>query len=153
MNILDNLSKKVAGTYKTAAKASGELLEETRLRLAIISEQNKIDELYEKLGDKVYSMYEEGESLGEKFDGDCEKIQEIKQRISSMKNRVKELRNVKTCTRCSTEVNLAYQYCPRCGEKLEMPPPPVETVDACPECNTEAAEQFDFCPECGKKKE
>lgn len=153
MSILDNLGKRVADTYKTAAKASSEILEETKLRLAMLNEQNKVEELYEKLGEKVFSLYGKGESLGEDFDNQCKEIQALKETINSMKSRIKELRNIKACPKCSIEIDLSYQYCPRCGEKQEMPPPPPEeTREVCPDCGTELAKDFDFCPNCGYKK-
>lgn len=120
MNILDNIGKRVAGTYKTAAKASGELLEETKLRLAIINEQGNLDELYENLGNKVFSAYERGESQGEDFDEDCSEIRSIKEKIASMKVKIKELKNIKACPKCRLEIDLTYQYCPQCGAKQEI---------------------------------
>lgn len=154
MNLFDNIGKRVAGTYKTAAKASGELLEETKLRLSMINEENKVEELYEKLGEKVFSLHEKGESLGEDFNQECVEIQSIKQNISSMKKRIKELRHLKTCPQCSFEVDLTYEFCPKCGAKQEMPPPPPEKpLNLCPQCGTELDDEYEFCPKCGAKKE
>ena len=95
MNLLDNLGKRVADTYKTAAKASSDILEETKLRISIINDQNKMEELYEKLGEKVFSLYEKGESLGEDFDTECSEIQSIKQN-ENKNQRIKTLKNLST---------------------------------------------------------
>lgn len=120
MNLLDNIGKKVANTYKTAAKASGEILEETKLRLAVVTEQGKIDELYEKLGAKVYKMFENGQSLGEEFELECNEIQAIKEKIDTMKGKISELRNIKLCPKCRDEIDLECKFCPSCGAKQEI---------------------------------
>lgn len=121
MGLIEDISKKFAKTYKNAAKASGEIIEETKLRLSIINEQNKVDELYEKLGKKVYELYEKGELLNEDFNEYCLQIQNMKQNIEAMKKRIKELRNLKICPKCNLEINIEYHYCPQCGTKQEIP--------------------------------
>ena len=131
MNILDNIGKKMADTYKSAAKASGELLEETKLRFSIMNEQGKMEDLYQVLGEKVFSSYEKGKSLGEEFDNECKEIQSLKESINSLKGRAKELRNIKVCPQCSLEMDLSSQYCPQCGFKMEAtsPLPPKEIIE------------------------
>lgn len=120
MNLLDNLGKKVADTYKTAAKASGELLEETKLHLAVVAEQSKIDELYEKLGSKVYKLFTKGELLSEELTIECNEIQAIKEKVDIMKSKISELRNIKSCPKCQDEIDLEFKYCPSCGMIQEM---------------------------------
>ena len=153
MNLLDNLGKRVADTYKTAAKASSDILEETKLRISIINDQNKMEELYEKLGEKVFSLYEKGESLGEDFDTECSEIQSIKQNVTSMKTKIKELRHLKICPQCQLEIELMYQFCPSCGIKQEMPIETESPLIICQQCKNELSEEYEFCPQCGAKKE
>lgn len=153
MNIFDNITKRVAGTYKTAAKASGELLEETKLRILIVNEQSKVEDFYEKIGEKVYQMYEKGNLQDDQFIDECKEIDSIKQNINSMKNRIKELRNIKSCSHCCAEIDLTFQFCPKCGAKQEAPPEPQDSQILCPQCGTELTDEFEFCPKCGSKKE
>lgn len=128
MNILDNLGKKLADTYKVTVNATGEILEETKTRLSLLSEQNKLEELYQKLGEKVFSLYDNGQKVGVELENECLEIKAQKETISTMKTKINELRNIKICHECGSEIELDHAFCPKCGKEQASTPPPVVDI-------------------------
>ena len=62
---------------------------------------------------------------------------------------VDEIRGIKKCRRCQTEVALSSMFCPTCGNKLsDDRETGVSTI--CPDCGMENGSSATTCMKCGK---
>ncbi len=120
MSVLDNFTKKVSDTAKAAAKKSGNVVEITRLNMTIGTEEEKIKKLYFEMGKLLYDVYREGGQINEELAAYCEKIDVVYGAIEEMKTKILELRNVKACTECGTQLEIEMAFCYKCGSKQEI---------------------------------
>ncbi len=93
MPFFDNFSKKVSEAAKTAAKKSGDLVETTKINMAINSEEDKIKAAYTEIGRTIYRKY----SAGENVDGDvissCQEIKGFEDNIASLREKISQIKN------------------------------------------------------------
>lgn len=129
VSVLDNITRRVTGTAKAAAKMSGSVVEVTRLNMNIGAEEEKVRKVYSDIGKQLYEDYTEGKIVGEKLLEYCVKIDEIIGNIDEMREKILELRNVKACPNCGMELDVEMTYCYKCGRKQEGP----EATEAAPE--------------------
>ena len=124
MPFFDNVSKiakSVGDTAKNAAKKSEDVVEKTKLNMAISSEEDKINEYYNKLGQVVFEKIEKGEIEDSDLSVICSNIVNSKNIIENTKLRILELKNIKVCPKCGNKVKLDITFCPKCGTKIEDP--------------------------------
>lgn len=152
MSIIENITKKVAQTAKTAAKKSGEIVEITRLNINIASEEEKIDKIYIEIGKKVYSAYLRGEEVDESFRMFCEQIKIHEENIQSIKKKILEVKNAKVCVSCNTEIETNAIFCPKCGSKQEeKEKTETHEKNICPQCGAKVEPKSAYCMACGNK--
>ncbi len=82
-----------------------------------ISEQKKqIEAIYSQMGQKLYKLYKEAPLEG--FDTEFQKIEERVATIEVYNDQIREIKGVRLCPNCHTEVLLSERYCSACGQKL-----------------------------------
>jgi Zn finger protein HypA/HybF involved in hydrogenase expression len=124
MPFFDNvtkIAKSVGDTAKSAAKKSEEAVEKTKLNMAISSEEDKIKEYYNKLGQIVFEKIEKGEINDSDLSVIYSDIINSKSIIADTKLKLLELKNMKACPKCGNKVKLDVAFCPKCGTKIENP--------------------------------
>lgn len=120
MALKDNLSR--LGKYledgvSTVAYKSENILEISKLNLTISSQEKLVDEIYTKIGKKIYKDYKENK-VGEKGLIDkCEEIDVLSEDIEKIKKKILKLRDKKICKKCSAEMDKQAEYCPKCGKQ------------------------------------
>lgn len=155
MSVLENLTKKVAETAKAAAKKSGDIVEVTKLSVSISTEEDKVEKEYANIGKIVYQSLENDTDVEEAVKECCERIKNYLKNIEGIKQKIQELKNVKTCANCKAELDMEVAYCPKCGTKQEIPQAPVEVPNekTCTACGATAELDVAFCSKCGNKFE
>lgn len=154
MAVFESFTKKVAETAKAAAKKSSELVEVTKLNMNIGAEETKIEKTYSEIGKIVYQKYAEGEDVGDMFREQCEKIKSYEEVIKDLKQKILDLKNVKLCTGCGTELAADVVFCSKCGSKQEIVVAQSEAAPAakfCPSCGSSVDNNSAFCAKCGSK--
>ncbi len=82
-----------------------------------INEQKKqIAALYSQIGEKLYKIYKEAPLEG--FDMEFQRIDERFETIEVYRDQIREIKGVRLCPNCHTEVSLSERYCSACGQKL-----------------------------------
>ncbi|MEG6613219.1 hypothetical protein V6C42_10225 [Pseudoclostridium thermosuccinogenes] len=119
MEIIDNMRKKVRDATLSALKASSDLIEISKINMAINSEEQKIKSLMFEMGREVYESYKQGEAVDSELAEMCEEIARAEMDIEDMKLKILEIKNLKRCSGCSAEIDEDYAYCPKCGKKVE----------------------------------
>ena len=118
MDFLDKIIKKVEKTTKVVMQKSTDVVELTKVKLAITSAENEADELLREIGSIVYDAYKSGEGNAELVEEKCVKLEKMKEEIEEKKNQFALLRNMKRCPECEYENEAKAVYCSKCAAKL-----------------------------------
>lgn len=168
MDSLSKIAKSVGDGAKTAVKKSEDMVEIAKLNKAITNEEDRIKLTYNEIGKIVYSKYERNEAVEDELIQFCNKIDEFQNNILSIKQKIAEIKNVKVCSNCGTEVEPTSEFCVKCGTKLEIANLQKDNTEAeadvnnihevvnskpkyCAACGMEIVEDSKFCQECGAK--
>lgn len=105
---------------KKTTEATNKITKETKLRLKMGENKNKINNLYEEIGKKVYEKHAREESINIKDDlkEECEKIDSLSKEIEEARLEILKLNNKRLCPNCFSEVEKSAAFCSKCGEKL-----------------------------------
>lgn len=139
MNFFNDLGKKLGKTAKTVTKKSEDLVEITKLNLAIGNEEDKIKKLLLEIGGELYAKYTEGHNFDEQLTEKCTQVEAIHNSIASLKDKINGLKvkDQPSCCDCCTEEE----------NKEETP--------CCSECNHDEkeGEETPCCSGCENKAE
>lgn len=150
MAFFDNVKSKLTATSQTAVQKTKDLTAVTRLNAQINETENKINDLYYKLGFEIYRAYrdeplEEGAEL-------IAQISDLHQEIAGCKAQIMAINHASLCPNCGAKVSKGMVFCSKCGSKLPAEEAPAEeTAQArtCPGCGNEVADDVSFCTNCG----
>lgn len=140
MGFFNDLGKKTSETTSKIAR-------EAKLKMKITENKNKIKDLYEEIGKKVYENHvrEEEIDIKEFLKDDCSKIDKLSKEIEEAGKEILVLNNKKMCKKCFAEIENDAKFCPKCGEKqteektvLEKAEEKLEKSDISPENEKEA---------------
>lgn len=104
---------------KKQLKTTAKIATETKLKIEIAENKERIKDLYIELGRKVYENHirEENLNIHEFINDDCLKIDEFSSQIEKARKQILVLNNKKMCKKCYAEIETEFIYCPQCGEK------------------------------------
>jgi polyribonucleotide nucleotidyltransferase len=158
MSFFENIGKKMGEAAQAVSKKSSEIVEVTKLNSAINSEEDKIQKLFSQIGKTIYENYEQTGEAVDLAKASCEQIAAHKENIKSLREKIAEVKGIKTCISCGAEMDRAQLFCAKCGARNEVPqaaeaPQAAEqpAVPTCPSCNSEVAPGAAFCTNCGSK--
>ena len=161
MAFFENFGKVVTDTYKSAAKASGKLLEEGKLRFMISDNESQMRDIFQTIGKEYCECYFRGEAVdNEKFENEYEELKRMQLENDQAREKILELKNIRRCVNCQKEINLSHIYCENCGtkqpeivEETEVKEEPVVEDKVCPNCEAKLGTEDKFCPFCGTSVE
>ena len=155
MAFLENLGKKVGEAAQAAARKSGELVEITKLNVNIGSEEDKIQKLYTQIGKSIFQKYSATGAVDDDVKGTCESIKVHEQNIKALKEKIMEVKSVKSCISCGAEMDRNQVFCSKCGTRNELTAAPEQEPQqetaTCAACGATLAAGSAFCTSCGAK--
>ncbi len=162
MAFLENLGKKVGEAAQAAAKKSNEIVETTKLNSNINSEEDKIQKLYVQLGKAVYEKFTQTGTAEDYAQQACQEIVTHNENIKALREKIAEVKGIKSCINCGSEMERNQVFCTKCGAKNELPAPvapeapanaaqEVPATAACPSCGAELPAGSAFCTNCGTR--
>ena len=106
---------------KKASEATSKITKETKLKLKINDNKNKISDIYEEIGKKVYEKHvrEQKIDIKEELQEECSKIDVLSKEIEEARKEILRLNNKRQCPECYAEIEKEAVYCSKCGQKLE----------------------------------
>ena len=124
MDFLDKIGKKASEAYKMTADKTGKIAKETKLKLKINELKTQINDIYEKIGEKVYEKHvrEEDISIKKDLEEQCTQIDVLSDEIDSLLKQCLELKDKKQCPNCYSEIEKQMKFCPNCGQKQTEEP-------------------------------
>ncbi len=105
----------IGSTATGVADKAKSISEVGNLKRKIAYEEERIVEIFADIGK---SLYENRNQDMEDFAPLCDDIDLRKRRIKRMRLEMNEIRGIKLCETCGTEVDEKFQYCGVCGAKL-----------------------------------
>lgn len=154
MALFEGFGRKVNEAAQAAAQKSSELIGITKLNVSMGAEEDKIQKLFIQAGKLVYNDYKSEAPLSEDMRNICTQIAGHEQNITDIKIKILELKRIRICAGCGTELDMSNLFCKNCGLKQEADqeestPAPSEIL--CSSCNTPQQSGVSFCTNCGQK--
>lgn len=115
----DDFVLKAKDIADAATKKTGELYEISKYKYECIKINGEVKKLYEQLGSSVYSMVKGGYDNRELIDSLTEEIDECLDRLREINDIISDMKNVVTCPICGSKNGIENTYCAKCGSKLK----------------------------------
>ena len=133
MATLDDLMSKAKELADTVGKATGELVDDSRVKLQELKLSSELKDAYERLGSVIYDSVKNGtenQSLVDLVVGEIDQIRENMEKLKA--SRCPSDAVERYCPQCGTTNGKDAVYCSRCGAPLSMaaPEPPAEAAPA-----------------------
>lgn len=102
-------------TVEAISKKSSEFIAISQCKSAIGIAEDNLAKNYEEIGRYVYENFVSDDIADGFIDGKCERIKELQDEISNLKEKLAEIRNLKECPSCGQECSFDAVYCSSCG--------------------------------------
>lgn len=106
-------------TVDGAVKKSGELIELTKIKMAMNDTKNDIREKVIRLGELTYFATKGEDMPGYDADELVDEIDKLKQTLSEQEAKAAELTGKKICPHCKKVMEADFAFCPACGIPME----------------------------------
>ena len=151
MAFFDNMKGKISQTSFSTVQKAKDLSEITRLNRLVVEAENRINELYGKIGYEVYRVHHENPlpEVSELIN----QVTEIHKNIVTYKEQIQTLNNANTCPHCHSKISKGMAFCSNCGNRLaviEKTETPVQST-VCSNCGASISADSMFCMSCGEK--
>lgn len=118
MDFLTKVKEAVTGVTKTAVDKSNELVEVTKIKLAMRDAENEVEKLFREIGEAVYNASKSEVDPSEVITSNCEAITAKNNELAEMRQKLREFKNISVCPSCGCEVPTDSAFCNKCGEKM-----------------------------------
>lgn len=102
----------------TAVKKSQVFIEYSDLSLTASSVKKKIENIYTKIGEKMYKDLKDGDpsllNLKVIFEY-CDEIRELEKELSKINKKMLKLKSKKECKKCGSLIDKKAHFCDKCG--------------------------------------
>lgn len=96
---------------------TNDVINKTKISIAISEAESKIKELYTGIGKKVYEDYAKHGDADEEYLEGCQKIDLLLAEVSELREKIAELQDTKMCD-CGEYSKKDSMYCAKCGKKF-----------------------------------
>lgn len=121
MAALDDLMHKAKELADTVGKATGELVDDSRMKLQELKLSSELKDAYERLGSVTYDGIKAGAQNQALVDLVVGEIDAIRQSLETLRSaKAAPETGEKYCPQCGTTNNKDSVYCSRCGAPLAM---------------------------------
>ena len=134
--LFDNLKKGVNIAISGAEKLtkvvknkSVHLYDVTKLNIALNDTQGKLDKHYQKIGEIIYQKYLDNRDMDEELENYCQEIDAFIEEINELKERIATMKNASLCPSCGQNNENGSEYCSKCGSKLGSDDDVIQVVD------------------------
>lgn len=130
MSYLDKIGKTATNTCKITVCKTNKMAQRARLKMYINECKDQIEEIYNKIGKKVYEKHVREENINIKQDlqQECGKIDRLSKEIDNSIENILILKDMKKCPQCFSEIMIQYNFCPNCGKKQYNTKPREEQI-------------------------
>lgn len=137
---------------QSAVTKSKEMAEITRLNMEISNQEQRLRELYGKLGQFLVENPQLVPAEAQEAQSCLQEVAQVQAGIEASKATLLEVRNVNICPGCGAEVARTSKFCPSCGAQMDRSVMErLAQTPVCPACGAEVEAGSAFCGSCGAK--
>ncbi len=103
---------------KTVADKTTNIVDITKLNIALNDTEGNLNKEYAKMGEVVYRRFEDGAELDTELAEICAEIVEFKKEADKIKEQISELKNSVVCRECGQQNDKKSGFCSKCGAEL-----------------------------------
>ena len=126
MNIAISGAEKLT---KVVKNKSVHIYDVTKLNLALNDTEGKLNKHYQKIGEIIYGKYLDNRDLDDEIENYCQEIDDFLAEINEIKERISTLKNTSLCPACGQSTEKDSEYCSKCGSKLGGDDDVIQVVD------------------------
>ncbi len=149
MAFLDDLSRRLTMMGQEAATQTKMFAESTRINSKITDEEKQINNYFVQLGKQYFELNKDNpDANGADI---INNIKDAQARIGFLKDDLKKVKGMKSCSQCGGDVPLHATFCNFCGAKVPAAEPAAENTvsNRCPQCGAPVDGNSAFCVSCG----
>lgn len=149
MAFWDNFEKKATdATANVMSKVKG-VSDITRLNSMVTEEENRIREIYFKIGQTYVALHGQDNDPG--FADLLNALKASQLKVEKYKQDIMDIKGVQKCEKCGAEVAAGASFCMTCGAQIPkiQPNPAVNSGRRCKKCGATVAPNARFCTSCG----
>lgn len=119
MEFMDKIGKTASNTCRITVCKTNKIAQRTKLKMHINECKDKIEDIYNEIGKKVYEKHvrEEKIDIKQDLEEECNKIDNLAKDIDNSIEHILILKDMKKCPQCFSEIMIQYNFCPNCGKK------------------------------------
>lgn len=117
MAFWDEFTKGAKDAAVFTMKKTEEITNLAKVKLAIHSEQTKLDKCYGEIGELYYDFQRNDEDHAAEIAALLLEADELNTKISALKAQLAALQNDVICEKCGTQIPVEATFCPVCGKK------------------------------------
>ncbi len=124
-NFFDKVSEAITATGKTVGDKTKQGTDIVKLSYKLSTEQKNLTDIFTEIGKAYYEENKDApqsEALVQLVAEATVKNAEIE----GIKEQIRQIKGVTVCPNCGADVPLEYDFCGKCGTKIEKPEPVVE---------------------------
>ncbi|MBU3110111.1 hypothetical protein [Clostridium lacusfryxellense] len=114
-NNFSKITKSLSESASNVVQKSNELIAVSALNGEINDEEKKKDIIYIAIGKVVYNSFINKAELSEEIKQKCEAVLEHNEQIKIIMEKIINVKRIKKCPNCGTDMNISIKFCPDCG--------------------------------------
>lgn len=118
MAIFEDMLSRAKVLAEVAGKKTGEMVENTKVKMEIAQIQREVASLYEGLGRLVYDGRKSGESVEDMVEACVAHLDEQNAYLEELQDRLLESKSAVRCAACGTVNDDSARFCNHCGQSL-----------------------------------
>ncbi len=116
MSFFEAMGRKLSDAGQTSAQKAKDLADMAKYNSLILDAEKTISGLYQQIGEKYVEKHVD--ELEPEMEELVNAIQEAKDKIKEYQHVLGELKGLKECPSCGTQVAMDAVFCPACGTNL-----------------------------------
>lgn len=129
MALWDDITKNFKDVAALTMKKTEDLTNVAKLKLAIHSEESKLDKCYAEIGSLYYDFQRKDNDHAAEIAALLLEADELNTKVDALKKELAALQNSVICKECGAKVAVEYDFCPSCGKKISYDEPVDKTEE------------------------
>lgn len=118
MDFFEKMGEKLAATGSELSHKAKELSSVVSLKSQIRNEENKITEIYRRIGEKYFLAHKDDEN--DIYAKDIAAIFAAQEGIKTLNEQINEIKGIRQCVECGADIDAEAAFCPKCGAKKSL---------------------------------
>lgn len=115
---MENFLDSVKQAMDSAVKKTNQMVEKTKIKLAVVDTKNTLKATYVRLGELTYRVARGDETLSDEIEQVLAEVDRLKATLAQQEESVNESSGAKYCPYCGASCTSAALFCPNCGKQL-----------------------------------